>query len=45
MLQNENGYWAAIKILGIRDDTRRADRDEVTFDYVIQTIGSPSFVC
>ena len=45
VLQNENGYWAAIKILGIRDDTRRADRDEVTFDYVIQTIGSPSFVC
>ena len=45
VLQNANGYWAAIKIGRIRDDTRSDDRDEVTFDYVIQTNGSPSFVC
>ena len=44
VLQNENGYWAAIKVLGIKDDTRSDDHDEVTFDYVIQTNGSPSFV-
>ena len=45
VLQNANGYWAAIKILRIRDDTRSDNRDEVTFDYIIQTNGSPSFVC
>lgn len=44
VLQNVNGYWAAIKVLGIKDDTRSDDHDEVTFDYVIQTNGSPSFV-
>ena len=44
VLQNENGYWAAIKVLGIKDDTRRDSHDEVTFDYIIQTNGSPSFV-
>lgn len=44
VLQNENGYWAAIKVLGIKDDTRSDDHDEVTFDYVIQTNGSPSFI-
>ena len=44
VLQNENGYWAAIKVLGIKDDTRNDDHDEVIFDYVIQTNGSPSFV-
>ncbi len=44
VLQNENGYWAAIKVLGIKDDTRGDSHDEVTFDYVIQTNGSPSFV-
>ena len=44
VLQNENGYWAAIKVLGIKDDTRSDDHDEVTFGYVIQTNGSPGFV-
>ena len=44
VLQNENGYWAAIKVLEVKDDTRGDDHDEVTFDYVIQTNGSPSFV-
>ena len=43
VLQNENGYWAAIKVLGIKDDTRSDDHDEVIFDYVIQTNGSHSF--
>ena len=44
VLQNGNGYWAAIKVLGIKDDTRSDDHDEVTFEYVIQTNGSPCFV-
>ena len=43
VLQNRNGYWAAIKVLGIKDDTRNDDHDEVIFDYVVQTNGSPSF--
>ena len=44
VLQNMNGYWAAIKVLEIRDDTRNDDCDEVTFDYVVQTNGTPCFV-
>lgn len=44
VLQNENGYWAAIKVLSIKDDTRSDEDDEVVFDYVIQTNGSASFV-
>ena len=44
VLQNANGFWAAIKILRIRDDTRNDDCDEVSFDYVIQTNGTPCFI-
>ncbi|MDE0532622.1 MAG: hypothetical protein OXI01_14415 [Albidovulum sp.] len=44
VLLNENGYWAAIKVLGFKDDTRSVDHDEVCFDYVKKTYGSPSFV-
>ncbi|WP_149570716.1 toll/interleukin-1 receptor domain-containing protein [Serratia bockelmannii] len=43
ILQNNNGFYAAIKILSIQDDTRGVEYDEVTFDYVIQTNGSPDF--
>ncbi|MDK7757740.1 MULTISPECIES: toll/interleukin-1 receptor domain-containing protein [Providencia] len=43
VLQNINGFYAAIKILSIKDDTRGAEYDEVTFDYMIQTDGSPDF--
>ncbi|WP_407579252.1 TIR domain-containing protein [Citrobacter koseri] len=43
ILKNVNGYYAAIKIVSIKDDTRGADFDEVTFDYVIQTNRSPDF--
>ena len=38
-----NGFFAAIKIIGIKDDTRGASNDEVTFEYLIQTNGSPKF--
>lgn len=44
ILQNANGFFAAIKIRGIKDDTRGSDFDEITFDYVIQTNGTPRFV-
>jgi len=43
IIQNINGYFAAIKILSLKDDTRGHDRDEVIFDYIIQTNGSPNF--
>ena len=43
VLQNSNGFYAAIKILSIKDDTRGADFDEVSFEYFIQTNGSPDF--
>ena len=43
VVRNSNGFWAAIKVTSIKDDTRGSSFDEVTFDYVIQTNGSPSF--
>ena len=43
VLQNVNGFFAAIKIIGIQDDTRGSDFDELIFDYVIQTNGTPNF--
>ncbi len=43
VLQNKNGFYAAIKILAIKDDTRGNENDEVTFEYKIQTNGSPDF--
>jgi len=43
IVQNRNGFYAAIKIVSIKDDSRGADFDEVVFDYIIQTNGSPDF--
>jgi hypothetical protein len=43
ILQNINDFYAAIKILEIKDDTRGALNDEVKFEYIIQTNNSPSF--
>ena len=43
VLQNTNGFFAAIMIVDIKDDTRGSDFDELTFDYVIQTNGTPDF--
>ncbi len=43
VLQNANGFYAAIKILSIKDDTVDAEYDEISFDYFIQTNGSPNF--
>ncbi|MCX5467902.1 toll/interleukin-1 receptor domain-containing protein [Acinetobacter nematophilus] len=44
ILQNLNGFYAAIKILSIKDDSRGDECDEVTFEYFIQTNGSPNFL-
>jgi hypothetical protein len=42
-MQNKNGFYAAIKILAVQDDTRGTLNDEVTFEYTIQTNGTPDF--
>ena len=44
ILQNTNGFFAAIKVVDIKDDTRGSPFDELTFNYMIQTNGTPSFV-
>ena len=43
VLKNRNGFFAAIQVLEIKDDTRKDDRDEVRFKYVIQGDGSDNF--
>lgn len=43
ILQNANGFYAGVKILAIEDDTRGDTNDEVIFEYIIQTNGSPDF--
>jgi len=43
IIQNINGFYAAIKILSIQDDTRGYLDDEVSFEYMIQTNGTPDF--
>lgn len=43
ILQNINGFYAAVKVLSIKDDSRGDENDELTFEYRIQTNGSPDF--
>jgi len=43
VLQNENGFYAAIKVLAIKADGDSKGNDELTFEYYIQTNGSPDF--
>ena len=43
LIQNVNGFFAALKVLNIKDDTRGSPFDELTFEYVIQTNGTPDF--
>ncbi len=43
VLRNIQGFYAAIHILRIDDDTRGADRDEIRIRFAIQPDGSPSF--
>ena len=44
VIKNTNGFFAAIKIISIKDDTRGSQFDELIFDYVVQTNGTPSFI-
>lgn len=41
--QNNNGFYAALKVLSIKDDRFMGHDDEVSFEYFIQTNGSPDF--
>ena len=43
MLRNTSGFYAAVHVLGIKDDSRHDDRDELRFRYAIQSDGSDSF--
>ncbi len=43
LLRNTNGFFAAVKVLSIKDNTRGHVNDELTFEYIIQTNGSPDF--
>ena len=43
VIQNKNGYYAAIKIISIKDDSRGDDYDEIIFEYMIQKDKSYDF--
>jgi hypothetical protein len=42
--RNVNGYYAAVKVLDIEDDTRGAAADRLVFEYVIASRDTGSFV-
>ena len=43
VLRNTKGFYAAVQILEIKDDSRSDSRDEVRFRYAIQSDGSDDF--
>lgn len=43
VLRNTDGFYAAIHVLEIKDDSRQGDRDELRFRYAIQRNQSGSF--
>jgi len=43
ILKNRFGNYAALKIIDIKDRTRSDDRDELTFEYVINPNGYTDF--
>ncbi len=43
VLQNKNGFYAAIKVLDVKADQNGKGKDELTFEYLIQSNGSPDF--
>ena len=43
VLRNVSGFYAAVHLLAIKDDTRGDDHDELRFQYVIQDDGSDNF--
>ena len=40
VLRNTGGFYAAVQVLGIKDDSCHDDRDELRFRYAIQSDGS-----
>jgi hypothetical protein len=43
VLENVNGFFAALHVIDIKDDTRNDDRDELSFEYWILRDGSRDF--
>ena len=43
LFRNAAGFYAAVQVLDIKDDTRGGDCDELRFRYAIQTDGSDNF--
>ncbi len=43
VLRNVNGFYAAVHVMKIKDDTRGDDKDELRFRYAIQADGSDDF--
>ena len=43
VFRNVAGFYAAVQVLGIKDDTRGDDSDELRFRYAIQPDGSDNF--
>jgi hypothetical protein len=43
-VMNKNGFFAAIKVLDVKDYSRNDNVDEITFEYVIQSNGTPAFI-
>lgn len=43
VLQNTNGFYAAVKVLDVMVTDRGDERDELTIEYVIQVDGTPDF--
>ena len=43
VLRNTNGFYAAVQVLNISDETRGDDRDELRFRYAIQSDHSDNF--
>ena len=43
VLRNKNGFYAAIHVLDIKDDTRGDSADQLRFRYAIETDGSDNF--
>lgn len=43
VIQNKHGYWLALRVLSVKLRRSADGENEVVFDYVIQTNGSPDF--
>ena len=43
VLENANGFFAALRIVDVKDNTRSDNRDELTFEYWILRDGAKNF--